>query len=270
MDKNLPDEIDLMELLAKAYRSIKRHLILFITLPLGGAAVALLISFNGTDKYSSSMMLSTDLISKNEAEFIVKELEAADSIMPGLTHEEAQRLLNLRFTVESKIEKIPMTKDVAVDREVVFLKITAEVTDPSIYPSLERKLMRYMNSIDPVVQNRKRQEFIHKKMIAKLDSEIVILDGIRKQSDSRAMAGYMNPASLFSKTIELYEDRTNREMRLEDLGSVRLTKGFGSLMKDSRLSRPVVGALGFFAGLVAFILIMFVQSFNKYNSSLKE
>ncbi|MBT1690210.1 hypothetical protein [Dawidia soli] len=270
MDKNLPDEIDLMELLAKAYRGIKRHLILFIVLPVVGAAIALLISYNGQDKYASSMMLSTDLISKNEAEFIVKELEAADSIMPGLTRDEAQRLLDLRFTVDSKTERVPVSKEVAIDREVIFLKITAEVTDPSIFPSLERKLVRYMNSIDPVVQNRKRQEFLHTKMIAKLDSEIVTLDGIRRQSDSRAMAEYINPASLFSKTIELYEDRTQRELRLQDMASVHLTKGFGSLMKDSRLPRTLTVILGFVAGLFTFVIIMFVQYFNQYNSALKE
>jgi hypothetical protein len=270
MDKNLSDEIDLMELLAKAYRSIKRHLALFIALPLAGAAIALLISFNAQDKYSSSMMVSTDLISKNEAEFIVKELEAADSIMPGLTLEEARRLINLKFTVDSKIERIPVRNEVVIDREVIFLKITAEVTDPSIFPSLEKKLMRYMNSIDPVVQNRKRQELLHHKMIAKLDSEIVTLDGIRRQSDSRAMAGYINPASLFSKTVELYEDRTQRELRLQDIANVHLTKGFGSLMKDSRLPRAITCIMGIIGGFFLFVFIMFVQYFNKYNRSLNE
>lgn len=270
MDKNLPDEIDLMELLARAYRAIKRHFALFIALPLAGAALALLISFNGQDKYSSSMMLSTDLISKNEADFILKELEAADSIMPGLTTEEARRLTNLTFTVDSKIERVPVRNEIVVDREVIFMKITAEVTDPSIFPSLEKKLLRYMNSIDPVVQNRKRQELLHRKMIAKLDSEIVTLDGIRKQSDSRAMAGYMNPASLFSKTVELYEDRTQRELRLQDVANVHLTKGFGSLMKDSRLPRTLTCLIGIAGGLFLFVLIMFIQYFNKYNRSLKE
>jgi len=270
MDKNLSDEIDLMELLAKAYRNIKQHWVLFITLPLAGMAVALLFSFGGQEKYSSSMMLSTDLIGKNEAEFIVKELEAADSIMPGLSTEEAMRLTNLKFTVESKIESIPVRNEVVVDREIVFVKITAEVTDPSIFPSLEKKIMRYMNSIDPVVQNRKRQEFLHRKMITKIDSEIVMLDNIRQQSDSRAMAGYMNPASLFTKTVELYEDRTQRQLRLQDMTSVHLTKGFGSLMKDSRTPRTIISIIGIIGGLFLFVFIMFIQYFNKYNRSLNQ
>lgn len=270
MDKNLPDEIDLMELLAKAYRTIKQNLILFIALPIVGAALALLISYNSGDKYSSSMMVSTDLISKNEAEFIVKELEAADSILPGLTTEEFQRMKSLRFTVESKTEKVVGRNAVVVDREVVFLKITAETTDPAIFPSLKIKLLRYVNSIDPIRQKRKQQEFLNRKMIAKIDSEIVKIDDIRRHVDSRAMAGYMNPAALFAQTVELYENRTERELRLRDLSSVRLTKGFGSLTKTSSLPRSIMLAMGFIAGLFAFVLIMFVQYFNKYNSSLKE
>jgi hypothetical protein len=269
MDKKQPDEIDLMELLAKAYRSIKRHMVLFIALPVTGAALALVISFNAKDQYSSSMMISTDLISRNEAEFIVKELSAADSL-PGLTTKEAERLLNLKFTVESKIEKIALRNEVVIDREVVFLKITAEVRDPSIYPSLETKLIHYMNTIEPVVQNRKRQEFLHRKMITKIDSEIVKLDNIRRQADNKTIAGYMNPASLYAKTVELYEDRTQREIRLQDLAGVHLTKGFGSLMKDSRMSRVVICGMGIIGGLFLFVVIMFVQFFNRYNRSLKE
>jgi hypothetical protein len=269
MDKTLSDQIDLMALLAKAYRGIKRNLVLFVALPAVGVGLALVISFNAKDQYSSSMMISTDLISKQELEFIIDALAAADSIMPGLTAEEARQLTGLRFTVENKIEHIALRKDVSVDHEIVFLQITAHVTDPQIFPSLERKILRYINTIEPIVQNRRRQEFLNREMIAKIDSEISKLNGISREPTSKAMAGYINPASMFAKTVELFEDRTEREARLRDVASVHLTKGFGSLMKDAKLPRTIICILGFMGGLFLFVLIMFAQYFNQYNRSLK-
>lgn len=259
-----------MELLAKAYRGIKRHWILFFSLPLVGAIVGLLIFYSGEDKYDSSMMISTDLISKNEAEFIVKELQAADSVMPGLTPEEAHRLVSLQFVVDSKVENVPLPNGTSFGRDVIFLKITAEVTDPAIYPALEVKLMKYMNSIDPIRQNRKRQEFLNRKIITKIDSELVLLNGIRQHASSQTMAGYNDPASLFSASVDLYEARMLREVRIDEMTSVHLTKGFGSLMKKSRMSRTTTCVLGFVAGLFAFVVIVFVQYFNRYNRALKE
>jgi hypothetical protein len=269
MDKKISDEIDLMELLADAYYVIKRNFILFLVLPVAGAIIAVTNSYRGPDRYSSSMMVSTDLIGEKEAEFIARELGAADS-MPGLTRLDRQKLLSLGFAVDSKIEKAITNKGMVADREVVFLTITAQVTDPSIFPSLETSVVRFVNSIDAIEQPRKRQEFLHRQVITKIDSELVILKGIHENADSKTMAGYMNPGDLFEKTLEIYENRAEREARLQYLSSVTLVKGFSSLAKSANLSSKFAGAVGAGVGLLLFAFIVFVRYFIGYVNSRKD
>ena len=110
------DEIDLMELLARVYRAFKRNLLLVIILPVSGVIFTLSLAYNSGDKFSSSMMITTDLLSANEARFIFDELEKADSV-PGLSSEEKKKLLGLNFDVDQG-EQIDKTKQ-------VYLKITA-------------------------------------------------------------------------------------------------------------------------------------------------
>lgn len=252
------DEIDLMELLARVYRAIKRNLLLFTVLPVTGVIFTLSLAYNSSDKFSSSMMITTDLLSENEAKFIFDELEKADSI-PGLSSEEKRKMLGLNFEVEQGEQN---------DRSKrVYLKVTAIVKDPAVFPSLEKTVVRYINSVDPVVRSRKDQELFYKQMIAKIDNEIAAMDQIKQKTD--AMASYVDPSELYAKTVELFRIRTESEIKLQNINTVHVAKGFGSLIKDARLSKLLVAIVGLGLGFVIAILLMFIKFFNDYNRALK-
>ena len=252
------DEIDLMELLARVYRALKRNLLLVIILPVSGVIFTLSLAYNSGHKFSSSMMITTDLLSANEARFIFDELEKADSI-PGLSVEEKKKLLGLSFDVEQG-EQSDKTKQ-------VYLKITAIVTDPTIFPSLEKTVVRYINSVDPVVRSRQNQELYYKQMIAKIDGEIAAMDQVKQKTE--AMASYVDPSELFAKTVELFKMRTESEIKLKSISTVQVTKGFGSLIKDAKLSKLVVAVAGLALGFFIAVLLLFIKFFNDYNRALK-
>lgn len=248
------DEIDLMELLARAYRAFKRNLVLFIILPVSGIIFTLSLAYKSGDKFSSSMMITTDLLSENEAKFIFNELEKADSI-PGLSNKEKEKLVRLNFDVEHGEQK------------QVYLKITAVVTDPAIFPTLEKTVVRYLNSVEPVVRNRQNQELFYKQMIAKIDGEIAAMDQVKQKTE--AMASYVDPSELYAKTVDLFRVRTESEIKLKSINNVQVTKGFGSLIKDVKMSKVMVAAAGLVLGFVVAVLLLFIKFFNNYNRALK-
>lgn len=253
------DEIDLMELLARGYASFKRNIFLFILIPLAGAGIALGFSYTSKEKFSSSMMVETELLTPNEAKFIVEELKKTDSI-PGLKRYTSE-LLGLRFQVEDN--------ETSGGKEV-YLRITATVTTPAIFPSLEEVLIRYLNDTRPVRRNRTVREAFLKSMITEIDEEIAAMDKIKQQTDTRTMSNYVAPADLYAKTVEIYEQRNEFEMELKEIQSVHIVKGFQSLVKDARMSKAMLAIIGFIIGFLVVVVIMFVRYFNNFYKSRKQ
>jgi hypothetical protein len=264
--KTVSGEIDLMELLAKGYRAVKANLLVFIILPLAGLVLMFSLSFRSGNKYASSMMITTNLLSENEAKFIFEELGRADSI-PGLSEEESKKLVSLKFEVEKGLSIGTNDPKLASNGQMVYLKIIANVTDPSVFPAIEKKLIAYLNNVGPVMQNRKNLEIFYKSVIQKIDHEIAAMDQI-KSSDKNALANYVDPANLFAKTVELYKERVDNEVKLKNIESVQVAKGFGSLIKDSKMPKVIVAMVGLLMGLALATFLMFVRYFNSYNRSL--
>ena len=83
------------------------------------------------------------------------------------------------------------------------------------------------------------------------------------------MASYVDPSELYAKTVELFKMRTESEIKLKSISTVQVTKGFGSLIKDARMSKLVVAVAGLALGFFIAILLLFVKFFNDYNRALK-
>src|SRR3954466_14259614 len=98
MNTNDNQEIDLLELLAKLYKAVLKNWITAIILPLAGAIAAISINSSSENSIQSSMLIATDLLTKEEFEFLFQELDKTDSF-PGLTFEQMTRINNLNFSV---------------------------------------------------------------------------------------------------------------------------------------------------------------------------
>src|SRR5690606_36628015 len=135
----------------------------------------------------------------------------------------------------------------------VYLTITVIVKDPKIFPYLEQLFIDYLNGTDPVVRTRRKREVFYKNMIGKIDEEISSMERIKQQGDNKTIANYLSPPDLYDKTVHLYEQRIGYEIQLQDLHSVRIVKGFQSLVKDARPAKPVVAIIGF---VIGFLLVV--------------
>lgn len=251
------DEIDLMELFVNGYGALKKNLLLFILFPLAGVGIALLIAFNSKDKFASTMMVSTKLLTHTEAKFIVEQLAQADSI-PGLSEDIRSKIVSLRFNVENQVDP---------EGEVYF-RLNAEVRNPSVFQDIQTVCTAYINDSEPVKRNREDQILKNKELIQKINQEIAAMELVKEQSDSRAMATYINPSALYSKTIELYEQRIGYEIALQRIKSLNIVKGFDSLIKDARISKVIAAAIGGICGLLIVVTILFLQYFNAYMQKL--
>lgn len=251
-------EIDLMELLAKAYRVFLKNILLFIIIPLLCIGIALLLTYNAAKKFSSSMMVTTTLLTENEGRFIFEELGKSDSI-PGLDRQNGINLVGLKFGIESATG--------SPEREV-YLKITATVKDPALFPFLEGVVVNYLNNTRPVRRARESKELFYKNMIREIDSEIAGMNKIKEQTDTRSMAAYLSPSDLYAKTVELYEKRSDYELKLKDINTVHVVKGFQSLVKDVNLSKSLAVIIGFLAGTMLALFIVFIRYFTGYYKSM--
>lgn len=248
------DEIDLMDLAAKGYRAFRKNIVLFIVLPLTGLGIALLISYSSSDKYSSSMMIETDLLTSNEANFIINELDETDSI-PGISKKRDKELIDLKF-------------EVAGSDQNVYIKVTAYVTNPRLFPYLEKIIVNYLNGTRPVYRMRQDRGQFYRNMIKEIDDELGSIEEIKKQTDAKTIAAYLSPSDLFAKTVELQEKRAQYEMNLRQISTVHVVKGFQSLAKDAKLKKPIVAIIGFIVGGLTALIIVFLKSFNNYYKSL--
>ena len=256
MNANDNQEIDLVELLANLYRSILKNWIPAIILPLAGIILAVSINSAVKDTLQSNMLIATDLLSKEECEFLFEELEKADTF-PKLTSDQMKLVNKISFTVLDK-------KD-ANDKNV-YLKVTAKVHSLKIFPILEKAVVSYLNECEPVTMNRRDKELITNGLIQKIEIEESGLDKVKERQiqDNEKATSYLSPADLFETSLELREKKIKYQIENENLKSVRVVKGFGSLTKNAKLSPILAGLIGFALGLMAFFFLLFLMFFKRY------
>jgi outer membrane lipopolysaccharide assembly protein LptE/RlpB len=251
------DEIDLLKLIMDGYRTLRKNLALLIVCSLLGILTAVALIYLAKNKYSSSMMITTDLLSQSEAEFIFNELDRTDSV-PGLNKHQGRSIKNLSFSVEDNPED-----------KTVYLKVNAEVITAEIYPVLEDVILDYLNKTNPVVRNRKERTMIYNEMLKKIDEEIAGMEAVKKQTDTKAFASFISPADLYTKTVELYQKRTEIKAGLEHIQSIHLVKGFGSLMKETKMAMHIAGFIGFVSGIFLALIIIFIRFLDNYSKAHK-
>jgi len=253
--KTSGQDIDLLELLSKCYRTLKNNLILVILCPILGIAAGLILSSVSPETVKASMMVTTTLISEDEAKFFIEQLDHADSIH-GLSKEQEKGVLRIDYQV-SKGKEID-------DIVPIYLKITTVITSKSLLPTLQAALIDYLNRAEPIRRHRREREFFYKEMIRKIDLELNALDQVKGQVNDKSKATFLDPSDLFAKGVELYEQRVKYEIGLEDVRSVHVVKGFESLVMNATWSRTFCALAGFLFGLILLAVVLFAKYFNGY------
>jgi hypothetical protein len=257
-------EVDLLRLLAKSYRFLKHNIILVIVCPGLGLLLGFLYTqFSTQPRLSnaiaqSSMMLGTDLLNENEANYLCNDLISTDSL-PGLSKTQKESIVGLGYEVKKETFK---------ERSFVFIKLSATITHHYVLAPLQTSLLTYFSQCEPVIRQRKLREKFYRIMITKLDDEIAGLENLKKNDIEKFSTISSNP---FSQTIELYERKLNYENELEK-SAVYVVKGFGLPSTVEATNNPKLYYIffGFLGGIFILGLILFVRFFSAYYKNFEQ
>lgn len=260
--KAASNEIDLLELLVQFFAALKRNIILTIALPLAGAAVALAVSYNSRDLFESDLLIETSLLSESECKLLFSQVDKAGKI-PGLEPEFAKQLAGLKYEITRNEETKTVDKSIYVHKSV-YIKVTARVYDEQAFLSVQNAIVKFLNESAPVIRHRNEQEKFYTEVISKINSEIQAMDEIKKQVSSKVQATYLNPADLFAKSVDLYKEKTEYEIKLQEIKSVHLIKGFESMTINAKMNKLFVALIGLVAGSLILLAVLFLKFFINY------
>ena len=261
------EEINLLDILASLYATVKRHLLLAILLPLLGAIIGLAVVYNSRDRIESSLLIETSLLSQGESKFLFEQLGKA-GIIPGLAKDERGKVEGFKFEViEDNSRPISQVDPLQRVERSIFVEVTATVFDPKVLPRLQNALIDFVNQSPTVVRHRAEGEKYYGQMIERIDREIAAMEGVKKQVDGNSKANYLNPSDLYSQTVDLFKEKIQYEIAREEIKEIHLIKPFDSLTIDAKMSKLLAALIGLGLGFVLFWIVVFLLYFNSYYRS---
>jgi hypothetical protein len=253
-------EIDLLKLLAKTYSIVRKNIVLVIVCPALGLLLSLLyVQSSDKPPVSSShvtqanFLISSDLLSENEANFLCNDLVSSDSF-PGFSKEQKSGITNLTYEVK---------KEQARDRVLIFIKLSATVQNAQLSELLQKAIAIYFNESEPVSKHRFLKEKLYKAMIEKIDLEMEGLEEIKKGKNIKHPTISYDP---YSQSVNLYERKINFQNALET-NAISVLKKFSNSQTSSetqRKSKSLYLVLGFLGGIVIAVIILFLKFFSAY------
>lgn len=256
------DEIDLQQLAVNTVRYFQRYL-KFITVStilgvLGGAGLYLALP----PVFESQMIVMSDILTSSYSDRLTESLdrlikEKNDSILAQrltLTADEAAKIKAI------EIESVKKEASASKDDEASTFIITVSVMQKPLLPKLQEGLISYLRNNEFVKTRVRQREEMYKTLIDKLDQEIQSLDSLKARlfqgkpvySKSSEML-LVDPTNIYSKIIELTQQRISYKNALELFNSIQLIEGFTPFKKPAspKLSIALVAgfALGFFGAI---------------------
>jgi uncharacterized protein involved in exopolysaccharide biosynthesis len=171
------DEIDLLELLARAVLVAKRNATTIILALVAGTLLGSGFYLAAQKVYESKMILLSDILTTSYSGRITESLdrlimESNTKVLSErlkMSETDAAQISNIR--IESvKVEKTPSEKD-----SDIFI-VTVRVYDNGILPELQEKIIAYLRNNEYVrirVENKKKYT---EEMIKKIDEELLALE----------------------------------------------------------------------------------------------
>jgi hypothetical protein len=263
MDKRQAGEIDLLELIAGFFMALRRNLVLSIVMPLAGILTAIGISSTSKDVFESTLLIETSLLTDMECKFLFEQLDKF-GVIPGLTKEQGDQVAGFSFRVTRNDGPILTEQNSYLLNRAVFLEVTAKVHDQSILPALQKSLVDFINGSAPVMRHRRDRTKFYNEMIQRIDREILAMDDIKKEISGKTQATYLNPSGLFENSVNLYEKRTEYEIKQSEITSIHLLKGFDSMTINAGMSSTIAAIIGFAIGFASLCLLLFFQFFFSF------
>jgi hypothetical protein len=245
-DETLTDEIDLVSVVknaSKVFKTWKKTILYFL---LAGLLAGVLYYKITPKHYKSRVYISSNLLKGPSFVLIVDVLQRH---INERNYEEVSRLLNLDSGIVRKIDKIQVysvknfaekelsdiitpdasPKEQELESEFI---IEAFVSDVTVFKSLEKGLLFYLNNNEYIKKQSAEKKSSLKAVKSKVHEELLQLDSLKNslnnifsgaQKPGSSSVSVNDPSAIYNNIIELYQTelRTEAELNISDIAIVQ-------------------------------------------------
>lgn len=263
------DEIDLKDLLKKTIRALERGTITIILSVLLGAILGLAYFFYSSTTYSSSMVISSDILVLSNIQALFDPFE--DLIGDKDSTTIADRL-NINKEDAAKIKKFEV-EAIFGSENTGNCEIIVTVTDISVLPQLEEGILNFLENNKFVKRRVALREEKYNALLEKIDNDIKGIDSLKTKVQGSNLFGastmgsnvlMMEPANLFRVSLEMAERRQDLLGQLALNDSIELFRGFTPSSKPSSPSWILCLVGGLVGGLIIGFTILFFKEIDRY------
>lgn len=255
------DEIDLIELLARFVRLLKRNFALILVCVVVSLGLAIWVGLTSPKVHESRMMIYSDILTESYCDQLAKTLTA---LIKDRNYELLAKRLNLSTEQASKLRDVQIegALEGAVPEEArSFIVVVVRILDNSVLPDLQAGIIQYISQKDFVKSRTEEKRRYYEELIASIGEEIEKLEVAKQRittGDYGRAAGtvMMNPSDIYAQTVALVENKLSMEEKLHLVNSVQLVEGFSPLNQHVSPKLSLLLPAGMVSGLlVAFLII---------------
>lgn len=274
------DEIDLLELLAKVIRIVrKRILLLPIFLILGiGLGISGYFAFKPT--FQTKMIASSTVINYpaiagiiNTLNDLVKEANYEElSSRLKLTSDDIKSIkeISCENIIGEEIEEINNVRSKRVDEysEQEQFIINVKLTNTRIISTLQKSVVDYIEN-NPYIKNKiKIEKEIIQRELENIDNDLKYNDSIRLMVIAKMRSGEnqnikIDLGDFDTQQVELYERQSTLQKELELLKNIQIIEPFTKFQKPTSFDIPKSIVAGVTGGLFLWIMTLMLLELNK-------
>lgn len=262
-ERQASEEIDVVRLLARGVIAIRNNFKPLLLAFLVGTAAGTIFYMTYPKRYSSRMIIQSDILTEAYAASIINDLEQSlnernsreISKKLGMTQDEASQV----FSID--IESIKDTKVNEKKEELSnAFQVTVQVFDNAILPKLQAGIISFLSSYDYVKIRENQRRNYYKGMIAKVDKELCALDSMRQalfaHKDKSLGVMLIDPSNIYKMAVALNKEKIGYQNRLELVSSVQLVGGFTVYDTPSFPNMPLSLAGGASLGIIIVSIVL--------------
>jgi len=273
------DEIDLLELLARIVISIKSNFKLIAGAFIIGSLLGLAYYQFIPKSYESRLLISSQILTESYCKTIVEDLNKLirerniESLSSKLNLSPTEALALGKLDVKNAIEKVDGRKE----EEKNYLTITCQGSDNSIWPSLQKGLINFLENNDYVKVRVEQKKKYFTQVIEKIDKELVDLNDLKSRiangqvtQSNKDNLILFDPTTVNTKILDLNKEKINLQNELEIVNSIQVVEGFTVFEKPISPKLSISLSAGASFGLFIVALILGFKSLRKIVSLSEE
>lgn len=261
MKERPQEEIDLVELLARFVRLLKRNLTLILVCVVVAIGLATWFGLASPKVYESRMMIYSDILTESYCDQLAQNLTA---LIKDKNYELLTERLKISEDQASKLQEVRIEgplEGVVAEEDRQFIVVVVRILDNSVLPDLQAGIMRYLSQKDFVKSRTEEKKRYYEKLIARVGEEIEKLEAAKQRitsGDYGRVAGMvmMNPTDIYAQTVSLVDHKLSLEEKLHLVNSVQLVEGFSPLNRHVSPKLSLLLPAGLVSGFLLAFLIM--------------